>query len=100
MAMKAEHVLICSLCGGGGRAGGVPCFVCRVPPRLSVIQGGKSQMNDLRSLELQHRELERQLAEAVEHLSTSDAELAAIKRDKLRVKDEIVRLRNQEIVCL
>lgn len=39
-----------------------------------------------------HRSLERQLEQALAHPSVSDFELAQLKREKLRIKDEIQRL--------
>lgn len=52
-------------------------------------------MNALPSLNdliAQHRALEAELAEAVAHPASSDAEIAAIKRRKLRVKDQIMEM--------
>lgn len=43
----------------------------------------------------QHHQLERDLAEAMAHPASSDAEIAAIKRKKLRIKDEISRLESE-----
>ena len=40
----------------------------------------------------QHHALEAALAEALAHPASSDAEIAAIKRQKLKVKDEIAVL--------
>ena len=40
-----------------------------------------------------HRVLEQRLEQALAHPSVSDGELAAIKREKLRIKDEIQRLK-------
>jgi hypothetical protein len=40
----------------------------------------------------QHHKLELALAEAMAHPATSDAEIAAIKRKKLKLKDEIAVL--------
>jgi hypothetical protein len=37
----------------------------------------------------QHHQLEQALADAMAHPATSDAEIAAIKRKKLKLKDEI-----------
>ena len=37
----------------------------------------------------QHHALEAELAEAMAHPASSDAEIAAIKRKKLKLKDEI-----------
>jgi hypothetical protein len=47
----------------------------------------------------QHRVLESELAEAIAHPATSDAEIAAIKRKKLKIKDEITRLQNATLVA-
>lgn len=46
----------------------------------------------LNDLIAQHRALEAELAEAVAHPASSDAEIAAIKRRKLRVKDQIMEM--------
>jgi hypothetical protein len=46
----------------------------------------------LADLLAQHRALEADLAEAMDHPASTDAEIAAIKRKKLRLKDEISRL--------
>jgi hypothetical protein len=46
----------------------------------------------LAELMAQHRALETELAEANAHPASTDSELAAIKRKKLKVKDEIARL--------
>ncbi|MGE3148955.1 MAG: YdcH family protein [Pseudorhodoplanes sp.] len=51
-----------------------------------------SQPN-LADLEQKHRALEAELNEAMAHPSTDDLKLAELKRRKLQVKDEIVRLR-------
>jgi hypothetical protein len=50
--------------------------------------------SDLAELERQHRALEQEIAEALAHPSTDDLKLAELKRRKLLVKDEIVRLQN------
>jgi hypothetical protein len=50
--------------------------------------------SSLADLLAQHRVLESELAEAMAHPASSDAEIAAIKRKKLRVKDEITRLQS------
>jgi hypothetical protein len=47
---------------------------------------------DLSSLLDKHQALENELAEALAHPASSDEEIAAIKRQKLKLKDEIVRL--------
>ena len=39
-----------------------------------------------------HRVLERKLEQALSHPSTSNFELAKLKREKLKIKDEIRRL--------
>jgi hypothetical protein len=46
----------------------------------------------LADLLAQHRALEAELADAMEHPASTDAEIAAIKRKKLKLKDEITRL--------
>ena len=46
----------------------------------------------LEALKAKHQALETQLADAVAHASSSDQELAAIKHEKLQIKDEIAKL--------
>jgi hypothetical protein len=46
-------------------------------------------------LELRHRALESELAEAQQHLSVDDLKILEIKRRKLHLKDEIERLRGE-----
>jgi hypothetical protein len=55
--------------------------------------------SSLADLLAQHRALETELAEAMAHPASSDAEIAAIKRKKLRIKDEITRLQNDSKVA-
>ena len=50
----------------------------------------------LDDLEQQHRALEDAIAEAMAHPSADDLEIAELKRRKLRLKDEIARLRSQQ----
>jgi hypothetical protein len=48
----------------------------------------------------QHHQLEMALAEALAHPATSDAEIAAIKRKKLKLKDEIaIRERGRSLAA-
>jgi hypothetical protein len=47
----------------------------------------------LAELELRHRSLESELAEAQQHPSTDDLAILELKRRKLHLKDEIERLR-------
>jgi len=47
----------------------------------------------LSELERKHRALEEEIADAMTHLSADDLKIAELKRKKLLVKDEIVRLR-------
>ena len=49
----------------------------------------------IETLEKKHGVLEEQLHSAMLHPSTADAEIAELKRQKLRVKDQIERLRSQ-----
>jgi hypothetical protein len=49
----------------------------------------------LAQLLAQHRALEAELAEAMVHPASTDSEIAAIKRQKLKVKDDISRLRGE-----
>jgi hypothetical protein len=49
----------------------------------------------LSELLAQHRALETELADAIAHPASSDAEIAAIKRRKLKLKDEIEALKRE-----
>jgi hypothetical protein len=51
--------------------------------------------SSLSDLIAQHHVLETELAEAMAHPASSDAEIAAIKRKKLKLKDEIEALRGK-----
>ena len=50
----------------------------------------------LAELAQRHRMLEDELAEAIQHPSVSDFTLAQLKRRKLQVKDEMVRLKHMQ----
>jgi len=52
----------------------------------------------LAELERRHQALEIEISEALTHPSTDDLEIAQLKRKKLYVKDEIVRIRHGELV--
>ena len=47
----------------------------------------------LTELERRHRKLEDEIAEAMAHPSSDDLKIAELKRQKLQVKDEIMRLK-------
>ena len=51
----------------------------------------------LAELESQHRALENEISEALAHPSTDDTKIAELKRRKLLVKDEIVRLQHTSV---
>lgn len=53
-----------------------------------------SMQSHLAELERRHQALENELSEALAHPSTDDLRIAELKRRKLLVKDEIVRLRD------
>jgi len=46
----------------------------------------------LGELQAKHKALEAALAEAMNHPASTDAEIAELKRKKLKIKDEISRL--------
>ena len=48
------------------------------------------------ALERRHRELDRQIEDEMAHLSHDDLIVAALKRKKLEIKDELVRLKASE----
>ncbi len=52
----------------------------------------------LAELEKRHEALEEKISEALTHPSTDDLQLLELKRKKLHVKDEIVRLRQDVLV--
>ena len=49
----------------------------------------------LSELAAKHKALDSELADALAHPATSDAESAELKRKKLRIKDEISQLEHQ-----
>ncbi|WP_083850333.1 YdcH family protein [Rhodovulum sp. PH10] len=49
----------------------------------------------LDDLENRHRMLEQELSEALQHPSVDDLHLAELKRRKLQLKDEIVRMQQK-----
>jgi hypothetical protein len=49
----------------------------------------------LAELLAQHRALEAELADAIAHPASTDAEIAAIKRTKLKVKDKISSMQGE-----
>ena len=59
-----------------------------------------SMQSHLAELEKRHQALERELNDAVLHPSTDDLKIAELKRKKLLVKDEIVRLRTNDSVSV
>lgn len=50
----------------------------------------------LAELSEKHRLLERKIEEALNHPSTDDVEISQMKREKLKLKDEITRLQHSE----
>jgi hypothetical protein len=54
----------------------------------------------LAELEQRHTSLEHQIEEALQHPSTDDLVLVDLKRKKLQVKDEIVRLKSEAEVSV
>ncbi len=49
--------------------------------------------NDLSELERKHQALKREIEDEMSHLGADDLKLAALKRRKLQLKDEIEKLR-------
>jgi hypothetical protein len=49
----------------------------------------------LSELASKHRALEAELADALAHPASTDAEIAELKRKKLRIKDEMTKLESQ-----
>ena len=52
----------------------------------------------LAELEKKHRALEEEINEALTHPSTDDLKVVELKRQKLKLKDEIARLRHDASV--
>jgi hypothetical protein len=52
----------------------------------------------LSQLERRHQALELEISEALAHPSTDDLKIVELKRQKLHVKDEIARLRQDAFV--
>jgi hypothetical protein len=57
-----------------------------------------SMQTHLAELELRHKALETELAEAQQHPSIDDLTIQDLKRRKLQLKDEIARLRHDTSV--
>ncbi|MFO1035125.1 MAG: DUF465 domain-containing protein [Hyphomicrobiales bacterium] len=55
--------------------------------------------SSLSELLAQHKALETELADAMAHPASTDAEIAAIKRKKLKLKDEIEAARRETPVA-
>ncbi len=55
-----------------------------------------SMQSHLAELERRHAEMERKIENALLHPSTDSLELASMKRQKLKIKDEIERIRLDE----
>ncbi|MCX2725353.1 DUF465 domain-containing protein [Roseibium salinum] len=53
-----------------------------------------SMQSHLEELERRHAEMERRIEDAQLHPSTDSLELANMKRQKLKIKDEIERIRH------
>ncbi len=47
------------------------------------------------ALERRHKELERQIDDEMLHISHDDMMIAALKRKKLEIKDELTKLQSQ-----
>ncbi len=57
-----------------------------------------SIQSHLAELERRHQALEDELNDALKHSSTDDLKIAELKRLKLKVKDEITRLQQEDSV--
>lgn len=71
------------------------------PSALDLAQEtGMSIEAHLAELERRHRDLEAEIAEARTHPSIDELELVKLKRRKLLLKDEIVRLQNWQPIYI
>ena len=59
-----------------------------------------SLQSHLAELEKRHRALEAEITEALAHPSIDDLTIRALKRRKLHVKDEMVRLRHETLALV
>ena len=59
-----------------------------------------SMQSHLAELEKRHQALETEINEALAHPGTDDLKVAELKRRKLQVKDEIMRLRQSHSVSV
>jgi hypothetical protein len=59
-----------------------------------------SLQSHLAELEKRHRALEAEITEALAHPSTDDLTIRELKRRKLHVKDEMVRLRHGSLALV
>lgn len=57
-----------------------------------MIHRREQSADTIEYLEAEHRRLETELAELLRHPGASDEEIAAIKRQKLNIKDRVARL--------
>ena len=57
-----------------------------------------SSESHLAELERAHAALEQEIADAIAHPSSDTVELTELKRRKLHLKDEIVRLKSSETI--
>jgi hypothetical protein len=80
-------------------AGLVPKSVCGIIRRRFVKHGGflMADASQLAHLEQQHRQLETEIEEAMAHPGTDALTITELKRRKLRLKDEIERLRHETV---
>jgi hypothetical protein len=62
---------------------------------LQTMEDRMSLQAHLGELHAKHKALEAELADAINHPASSDAEIAQLKRKKLKLKDEITRLEHQ-----
>jgi hypothetical protein len=59
-----------------------------------------SLQSHLAELEKRHRALEAEISEALGHPSTDGLKIGELKRRKLHVKDEIVRIRHETLALV
>jgi hypothetical protein len=57
------------------------------------MEAGMALEAHLEGLASKHRELEKRIAAELAHASHDDFKVAALKREKLRIKDQMERLR-------
>lgn len=63
----------------------------------AVMNDDETALQQLAALKAEHRRLDEEIAGLIAEASTDQMELARLKKRKLRLKDEIERLRDRSV---